>query len=143
MFPDHHDSYSCHNANSNEEWRSSTPQETKPFCMNYNKQPVEVSVNSYPVATIEVDQVPSLFNISPCGPVYKYVVFFYTVYWWYSCSFMWLCVHLSLIHLLYVLFFYMFISPNYYCCTIILVFKYFSARIRHKIIMGVFSAINL
>jgi hypothetical protein len=28
MFPDHHDSYSCHNGNSNEEWRSSTPQET-------------------------------------------------------------------------------------------------------------------
>lgn len=103
MFPDHHDSYSCHNGNSNEEWRSSTPQETKPFCMNYNKQPVEVSVNSYPVATIEVDQVPSLFNISPCGPVYKYVGG-YAVYWWYSCSFMWLCVHLSLIHLLYVLF---------------------------------------
>ena len=77
MFPDHHDSYSCHNGNSNEEWRSSTPQETKPFCMNYNKQPVEVSVNSYPVATIEVDQVPSLFNISPCGPVYKYVGFFF------------------------------------------------------------------
>lgn len=79
MFPDHHDSYSCHNGNSNEEWRSSTPQETKPFCMDYNKQPVEVSVNSYPVATIEVDQVPSLFNISPCGPVYKYVLFFFFI----------------------------------------------------------------
>lgn len=71
MFPEHPDSYSCNTVNSNDGWRSATPQETKPFCMEYNKSPVEVSVNTYPVATIEVDQVPSIFNISPCAPVYK------------------------------------------------------------------------